>query len=145
MHPRINDVAEECTVEAALEVLGGKWKLVILRHLLEGTKRFGELDRALPGITARMLTRQLRELETDGLVLRTVHQQVPPKVEYSVTAIGESLRTITDQLEQWGRTYRAWERTLHDDTSGPGAEDGASPHDRNAGNKSRGVRPAAKR
>src|SRR4051794_8510520 len=110
MRPRIEDVAEECTVEAALEVIGGKWKLVILRHLLAGTKRFGELDKALPGITPRMLTRQLRELETDRLVLRTVYPQVPPKVEYSVTEIGESLRGITEQLEQWGRGYREWER-----------------------------------
>lgn len=106
MRSRADDVAEECTVEAALEVIGGKWKLVILRHLLEGTKRFGELDKALTGITPRMLTRQLRELEADGLVLRTVYPQVPPKVEYSVTDIGASLRTITKQLEQWGRTYR---------------------------------------
>lgn len=114
MRSRIDDVSEECTVEAALEVIGGKWKLVILRHLLEGTKRFGELDKALTGITPRMLTRQLRELETDGLVLRTVYPQVPPKVEYSVTEIGESLRTITNQLEQWGRSYR--EHVSHGDT-----------------------------
>lgn len=119
MRSRIRDVAEECTVEAALEVIGGKWKLVILGHLLEGTKRFGELDRALPGITPRMLTRQLRELETDGLVLRTVYQQVPPKVEYSVTAVGESLRAITDQLEQWGRSYREWDRTQDNDANIP--------------------------
>lgn len=103
---RIDDLADECTVEAALEVVGGKWKLVILRHLLDGTKRFGELDRALNGITPRMLTRQLRELEADGLVLRTVYPQVPPKVEYSVTDLGESLRTITGLLERWGQDYR---------------------------------------
>lgn len=111
MRPRIDEVAEECTVEAALEVIGGKWKLVILRHLLDGTRRFGELDKALHGITPRMLTRQLRELETDGLVRRTVYPQVPPKVEYSVTDIGESLRAITDQLEQWGHSYRKRDRT----------------------------------
>ena len=121
MRARIHDVAEECTVEAALEVIGGKWKLVILRHLLEGTKRFGELDKALTGITPRMLTRQLRELETDGLVLRTVYQQVPPKVEYSVTAVGESLRAITDQLEQWGRSYRERERAHHKNANTPAA------------------------
>jgi DNA-binding HxlR family transcriptional regulator len=103
---RIDDLSDECTVEAALEVIGGKWKLVILRHLLDGTKRFGELDRALSGITPRMLTRQLRELEADGLVLRTVYPQVPPKVEYSVTELGESLRTITGLLERWGSDYR---------------------------------------
>ncbi|OQO92551.1 transcriptional regulator [Saccharomonospora piscinae] len=106
MRPRLDDLADDCTVEAAMEVIGGKWKLVILRHLLDGTKRFGELDRALPGITPRMLTRQLRELEADRLVLRTVYPQVPPKVEYSVTEIGQSLRTLVDQLEQWGHFYR---------------------------------------
>jgi DNA-binding HxlR family transcriptional regulator len=105
MRARVDDLAEECTVEAAMEILGGKWKLVILRHLLTGTKRFGELHRAMPGITPRMLTRQLRELETDGLVLRTVYAQVPPKVEYSVTEIGESLRDIADRLESWGHWY----------------------------------------
>lgn len=106
MRPRVENLAEECTVEAAMEVLGGKWKLVILRHLLDGTKRFGELHRAMPGITPRMLTRQLRELETDGLVLRTVYPQVPPKVEYSVTDTGASLRKIIGRLEEWGHWYR---------------------------------------
>jgi DNA-binding HxlR family transcriptional regulator len=103
---RVDDLAEECTVEAAVEVIGGKWKLVILRQLTEGTRRFGELDRALAGITPRMLTRQLRELEADRLIRRTVYPQVPPKVEYSLTDTGESLRDIIDRLEQWGRRYR---------------------------------------
>ncbi len=107
MVPRVDGLAEECTVEAAMEVIGGKWKLVILRHLLAGTKRFGELRRAMPGVTPRMLTRQLRELEIDGLVLRTVYPQVPPKVEYSLTEIGASLRDIADRLEEWGRWYRS--------------------------------------
>lgn len=93
-------------VEAAMEVLGGKWKLAILRHLFTGTKRFGELHRTMPGITARMLTRQLRELENDRLIRRTVYPQVPPKVEYALTDIGESLREITNRLDKWGRWYR---------------------------------------
>ncbi|HZZ51617.1 MAG TPA: helix-turn-helix domain-containing protein [Pseudonocardia sp.] len=118
MGTRIDDLADECTVEAALEVIGGKWKLVILRHLLESTRRFGELDKALPGITPRMLTRQLRELEADGLVLRTVYPQVPPKVEYSLTEIGLSLRGVTDQLEQWGNAYREWARSREDAREG---------------------------
>ncbi|NIJ13348.1 DNA-binding HxlR family transcriptional regulator [Saccharomonospora amisosensis] len=117
MGARIEALAEECMVEAALEVIGGKWKLVILRHLLQSTMRFGELDRALPGITPRMLTRQLRELEADGLVRRTVHHQVPPKVEYSVTEMGTSLRDITEQLERWGHDYRKW-KIGRDDTDG---------------------------
>ncbi|HEY0573003.1 MAG TPA: helix-turn-helix domain-containing protein [Pseudonocardia sp.] len=106
MQPRADALAEECTVELAMAILGGKWKLVILRHLLTGTLRFGELHRAMPGITPRMLTRQLRELEVDGLVRRTVYPLVPPKVEYSVTELGESLRDIADRLEHWGHWYR---------------------------------------
>ncbi|MGH3830260.1 MAG: winged helix-turn-helix transcriptional regulator [Pseudonocardiaceae bacterium] len=106
MSSRIENMTEECTVAAALEVLGGRWKLVILRFLLADTRRFGELRKALPAITPRMLTRQLRELEADGLVLRTVYREVPPKVEYSVTEIGASLRPITDQLDSWGHWYR---------------------------------------
>jgi DNA-binding HxlR family transcriptional regulator len=108
MPPRIATTApDECMVEAATEVLGGKWKLVILRHLLGGTRRFGELHRAIPGITPRMLTRQLRELESDGLIRRRVYAEVPPKVEYSVTEIGASLEEITDRLEAWGHWYRS--------------------------------------
>jgi DNA-binding HxlR family transcriptional regulator len=107
MPPRIATTApDECMVEAATEVLGGKWKLVILRHLQDGTRRFGELHRAIPGITPRMLTRQLRELEADGLIRRRVYAEVPPKVEYSVTEIGASLKEITDGLEAWGHWYR---------------------------------------
>ncbi len=92
----------ECTIEAATEVLGGKWKLVILRILLGGTHRFGELHRAIPRITPRILTRQLRELESDGLVRRTVY----PEVEYSVTEVGAGLRDIAERLERWGARYR---------------------------------------
>lgn len=97
---------EYCTIEAAMEVVGGKWKLAILKQLFAGTLRFGELTRALPRITPRMLTRQLRELEADGLVRRTVYAQVPPKVEYSLTEIGRSLEEIAGLLEDWGRRYR---------------------------------------
>jgi DNA-binding HxlR family transcriptional regulator len=106
VRPRIDELPEQCTVEAAMEVVGGKWKMVILRHLLTGTSRFGELSRALSGITPRMLTRQLRELEADGLVRRTVYPEVPPRVEYSVTPIGEELRKVTELLEVWGQDYR---------------------------------------
>lgn len=106
MRQRAADLPEECAVEAAMEVLGGKWKLVILRHLLDGTKRFSDLQRAMTGVTARMLTRQLRELEADGLLVRTVYPEVPPKVEYSLTDTGSSLRAIAEQLETWGQRYR---------------------------------------
>ncbi|GAA2793410.1 helix-turn-helix domain-containing protein [Saccharopolyspora taberi] len=106
MRQHVADMHDYCTIEAAMAVVGGKWKLAILNHLFDGTRRFGELGRALPGITQRMLTRQLRELEADGLVHRTVHPEVPPKVEYSVTAIGQSLRPIAAQLQEWGVQYR---------------------------------------
>ncbi|GAC1502288.1 MAG: hypothetical protein NVS2B14_14910 [Chamaesiphon sp.] len=79
-----------CTVETTLKVIGGRWKVLILRELFEGIKRFGELHRALDGITQKMLTQQLRELEQDGIVHREVYLQVPPKVEYSLTDLGKT-------------------------------------------------------
>ncbi len=95
-----------CAIETAMEVLGGRWKLAILKQLLGGTLRFGELRRALPRITQRMLTRQLREMEADGLLTRTVYREVPPRVEYALTEAGRSLDAIADQLDAWGRWYR---------------------------------------
>jgi len=103
---QIQHTSIECPIEVALEIVGGKWKLVILEHLTGGVRRFGELRRTMPAITARMLTRQLRELEADGLVLRTVYTQVPPKVEYSLTDIGRSLKPLLEQLRTWGEWYR---------------------------------------
>ena len=94
-----------CPVEATLELIGGKWKGVILYHLLEKTYRFGELKRVMPGITQRMLTKQLRELETDGIIHRKVYAQVPPKVEYSLTEVGESLRDVMMMMRDWGRNH----------------------------------------
>lgn len=92
-----------CPVELVLNIIGGKWKGVILFHLLNKTLRFNELKRLLPNITQRMLTNQLRELEADGLVYREVYPQVPPRVEYSLTALGQSLGPIILGMEQWGR------------------------------------------
>lgn len=106
MRDRIGQMHDYCSTELALEVIGGKWKLVILDNLSGGTKRFGELRRAMPHITQRMLTRQLRELEEDGLVHRKVYAQVPPKVEYSLTEIGESLEPVVRQIDEWGEWYR---------------------------------------
>ncbi|MEW2433368.1 helix-turn-helix domain-containing protein [Streptomyces caniferus] len=103
---RVDEMAAWCDTEVVLSVVGGKWKLLILRYLLLGTHRFGELKQALSTVTQRMLTGQLRELEEDGLVSRTVYAEVPPKVEYSLTEVGESLRGIIDQLETWGSWYR---------------------------------------
>ena len=94
-----------CPVEACLEVIGGKWKGVILYHLLGGTKRFNELRRLMPAVTQRMLTRQLRELEADQIVIRTVFPEVPPKVEYSLTDFGKTLEPILSMLQKWGAQY----------------------------------------
>lgn len=94
----------DCGVEATLEILGGKWKGVILYHLRDEIQRFNQLNRLLPNITQRMLTRQLRELERDGLVNRKIYPQVPPKVEYSLTKTGRSLMPIIMQLKDWGES-----------------------------------------
>jgi len=94
-----------CPVEATLEIIGGKWKGVILYHLLERTYRFGELKQAMQGITQRMLTKQLRELEADGIVNRKVYAEVPPKVEYSLTEVGESLRGVMMMMRDWGKNH----------------------------------------
>lgn len=94
--------ATDCGVEATLEVIGGKWKGVILYHLCSGVKRYNQLSRLLPKVTQRMLTRQLRDLEDDGLVSRKVYPQVPPKVEYSLTKKGETLTPIIMALKNWG-------------------------------------------
>lgn len=90
-----------CPVEAMVEVIGGKWKGVILYHLLDGTKRFNELKRLKPNITQRMLTLQVRELEADGIIHREVYREVPPKVEYSLTELGESLRPMILLMMEW--------------------------------------------
>lgn len=90
-----------CPVEAMVEVIGGKWKGVILYHLLDGTKRFNELKRLKPNITQRMLTLQLRELEADGIIHREVYREVPPKVEYSLTELGKSLRPVILLMMEW--------------------------------------------
>ena len=90
---------------AAISVLGGKWKLIILGHLSDQTRRFNELRRLMPHITQRMLTLQLRELESDGLITRKVYPQVPPKVEYSLTNRGQSLGPVLTTLRQWGQTH----------------------------------------
>ncbi len=93
---------EGCPVEATLDVIGGKWKGVILYHLLEKTYRFGELKKTMAGITAHSLTKQLRELEEDQLVHRKVYAEVPPRVEYSLTERGKSLREIILMMRDWG-------------------------------------------
>jgi DNA-binding HxlR family transcriptional regulator len=92
-----------CPVETTLEIIGGRWKVLILHHILEEPRRFGELRLALKGVSARTLTKQLRELERDGIVRRKVFKQIPPKVEYSLTSLGRKLTPILYALHDWGR------------------------------------------
>src|SRR5215813_7951594 len=91
-----------CPAEFTLAVIGGRWKVMILYHLFLGVKRFSELQRELTGITQKMLTQQLRELEKDGIVHREIYPQVPPKVEYSLTALGASLKPVIEAMCDWG-------------------------------------------
>ena len=95
-----------CAVERTLDLIDGKWKGVILFHLQAGTQRFGELRRRMPGITQRMLTKQLRALEEDHLVIRKVYAEVPPRVEYTLSEIGESLRPVIETLRTWGENHQ---------------------------------------
>jgi DNA-binding HxlR family transcriptional regulator len=94
-----------CPVEASLDVIGGKWKGVILYKLLEQPRRFSELKRELPTITQRMLTLQLRELEEDGIVHREIYKEIPPRVEYSLTEFGKTLKPILIAMLTWGDQY----------------------------------------
>lgn len=93
---------ERCSVERALSLIDGKWKIVILYKLLKGTLRFNEIRRQIPAVTQRMLTNQLRELEADGLLIRKVYPEVPPRVEYSLSARGRSLEPVIMALKVWG-------------------------------------------
>ncbi len=94
-----------CPVDAVLSIINGKWKLLIIKELLCGKRRFSELQRTITGITQKMLTKQLRELEHDDLIKRKVYPQVPPKVEYSLTSVGESLNDVLDVMHKWGEYY----------------------------------------
>ncbi|MEA5572622.1 helix-turn-helix domain-containing protein [Calothrix sp. UHCC 0171] len=94
-----------CEVESTLKVIGGRWKVLIIRELMLDIKRFGELQRALSGITQKMLTQQLRELEDDGIIHREVYPQIPPKVEYSLTPLGETLKPLLYAMHEWGVQY----------------------------------------
>jgi len=94
-----------CPVVATLSMIGGKYKAIILWHLIENTRRFGELQRLIPQATQKMLTQQLRELEKDSLVIRTVYPVVPPKVEYSLSDLGRSIKPILDAMCDWGTDY----------------------------------------
>lgn len=96
---------DRCPVTAAIDVIGGKWKPLILYYLMQRTHRFGELRRLISGITQQMLTAQLRELEAAGVVHREIYREVPPKVEYSLTPLGQSLRSVLEPMIAWGALY----------------------------------------
>lgn len=110
-----------CPVEACVEVIGGKWKGVILFHLLGGTKRFNELLRLMPAVTQRMLIRQLRELEADGIVVRQVFAEVPPHVEYSLSPFARTLEPVLQALQSWGGQYLETLSDLRKRAAGKGA------------------------
>lgn len=96
-----------CPVETTLTLIGDKWKVLILRDLLPGTKRFGELKRSIGSVSQKVLTAQLRAMEESGLVSRKVYAEVPPRVEYSLTVLGKSLKPILDAMQNWGEEYKA--------------------------------------
>ncbi len=96
-----------CPVETTLMLIGDKWKVLILRDLMPGTKRFGELKRSIGNVSQKVLTAQLRDMEDKGLVNRHVYAEVPPRVEYSLTDLGKSLKPILDAMVTWGEGYKA--------------------------------------
>ncbi|MBN2661723.1 MAG: helix-turn-helix transcriptional regulator [Tannerellaceae bacterium] len=91
-----------CPVTASIELIGGKWKTIILYSLLSGTRRFGEIAVRIPDISRKVLTEQLKELESDGLIVREQYKEIPPRVEYSLTDLGKSLSSVFRELEIWG-------------------------------------------
>lgn len=96
-----------CPVETTLTLIGDKWKVLILRDLITGTKRFGELKKSIGSVSQKVLTAQLRDMEESGLVSRKVYAEVPPRVEYSLTELGKSLKPILDAMQSWGEGYKA--------------------------------------
>lgn len=116
---RGDDTRTRCAVESVIGVIGGRWKCVVLFHLRGGTLRFGEIRRALPNVTQRMLTLTLRELEEDGLIRRTVYAEVPPRVEYDLTPWGKSLEPILVGMREWGERYKRRLDGLQESASAP--------------------------
>ncbi len=102
----------KCPIETTIKMLGCRWKILIIRELLSGTKRFGELKKNVTGITQKVLTSKLRDMEELGLLERTVYPQIPPKVEYTLTDIGYSLRPVLDSLKAWGKDYKKYTKLL---------------------------------
>ncbi len=96
----------DCPVATTVQLIGNKWKLLILRNLLVRPWRFNELQKALEGISQKVLTESLRSMESDGIIVRTVYAEVPPRVEYSLSELGETLRPILDAMQAWGSDYK---------------------------------------
>ena len=103
-----------CPVETTLTLISDKWKVLILRDLLSGTKRFGELKKSIGHVTQKVLTAQLREMEASGLLTRTVYAEVPPRVEYTLTELGYSLKPILDAMLVWGQEYKSRQEAQND-------------------------------
>lgn len=100
------DLIPECPVAATVQLIGNKWKLLILRNLLQRPWRFNELHKSLDGISQKVLTDSLRSMVEDGIVVRTAYAEVPPRVEYSLSELGESMRPILDSMLEWGKSYQ---------------------------------------
>lgn len=96
----------KCPVETTLKMIGKRWKIIILRELLPGTKRFGELKKSVSGISQKVLTANLRQMEEDGLVIRKIFNEVPPRVDYTLTDVGYSLASVLDSMADWGEGYK---------------------------------------
>jgi DNA-binding HxlR family transcriptional regulator len=99
--------AELCPVETTARIVGGRWKAAVLEQLFQGAKRFSELKRGIPGITQRTLSQQLRELQSRGIIERTVFPDTPPRVVYTITSLGRSLRPLLDAMCHWGKSHSA--------------------------------------
>ena len=104
--PALSAACPACPVESTLTLISDKWKVLILRDLMPGTKRCGELKKSIGTVTQKVLTAQLRQMEASGLLTRTVYAEVPPRVEYTLTDLGRSLRPVLDAMEAWGKAYQ---------------------------------------
>lgn len=125
---KTRDELPECPVATTVQLIGNKWKLLIIRNLLQRPWRFNELQRSLDGISQKVLTDSLRSMEQDGIVTRTVYAEVPPRVEYALSELGKSMRPISDSMQAWGEAYkiriRSEQNGFHDGTMEDG---GANP------------------
>lgn len=131
MEDRVNEEKKwhqlpDCPVETTLMLIGSKWKVLILRDLMPGTKRFGELKRSLGHVTQKVLTAQLREMEADGLLTRQVYAEVPPRVEYTLTELGYSLQPVLSAMWEWGEGYKKhlrWQKGCAGEPQRPGSRE----------------------